>query len=79
MVDRPDGPPLDPLSSGALSMAELRRQLIRRSSELAVRARTLRGRGHTAAAVRLEARARDLRRTAKEMAQDNSSATPPAE
>lgn len=54
-------------STGALSLVELRRYLLRRASELAVRARTCRARGDVNAAARMSAEAARLLRVAQDM------------
>lgn len=54
-------------SSGALSLVDLRRQLLRRASELAVRAKACRARGEVHAAARMNAEAGRLLHVARDM------------
>lgn len=54
--------------SSALSLFELRRHLIKRASTLAVRARTLRGRGDIVGAGKAAQEAARLRAVARQMA-----------
>lgn len=55
--------------SAMLSLVELRRHLLRRSSVLSVRARTLRARGDVAGAARAAEESARLLRVAREMGQ----------
>jgi hypothetical protein len=62
-VDDGQGTP----TSGALSLVELRRHLLRRASALSVRARVCRSRGDVASAARMSEEAARLMRVARDM------------
>lgn len=59
--------PERPTNSAALSLLELRRQLLQQAGALSARARGLRGRGDKAAAQRMAQESRRLRLVAHEM------------
>lgn len=56
-----------PMTTGALSLLELRRHLVRRSGTLAARAQRLQGQGDVASAALLIAESRRLRSAARAM------------
>lgn len=60
--------------SAALSLLDLRRHLLRRSSALSVRAKALRARGDVTGAARAAEDAKRLRRIAREMGRTERSA-----